>query len=284
MQPSPAEVARTLAAGRLAGTAQVAYRPGPHQVRHATDPSGRMLLLVSVVNNLAAALRPTSGGRGTALVLDVRDLPPAAGAPSLGRVWLSGWPEPLTGAEARLAAVDFADVVPTGDLLDVGRGFTLYRFEPAEIRLERGGTVRHVEPAEYAAAEPDPLHGLERDLLADLADHHGPEIAAFLRRQLGDVVPPAGADEPAPRVVRLDRYGMVVAFGGRARCRARLAFPRPLRGQADLAELLHPVLCRRRHQPDQSIRPDQTTPAGQPPRPDQDRPAATSPDQAWSDR
>ncbi|WP_422774095.1 DUF2470 domain-containing protein [Plantactinospora sp. WMMC1484] len=250
MQPSPAEVARTLAAGRLAGTAQVAYRPGPHQVRHATDPSGRLLLLVSIVSDLAAVLRPTGAGRATALVLDVRDLPPGAGTPPLGRVWISGWPEPLSGAEARRAAVDFADVVPTGDLLDVGGCFTLYRFEPVEIRLERAGTVLDVEPAEYAAAEPDPLHPMERDLLADLADHHGPEVAAFLRRQLGDIVPPAGPEEPPPRVVRLDRYGMVVALGGRStRCRARLAFPRPLANQAELAELLHPVLCRRRNHP-----------------------------------
>ncbi|MGI5148662.1 DUF2470 domain-containing protein [Plantactinospora sp. CA-294935] len=270
MQPSSAEVARTLAAGRLPGTAQAAYRPGPHQVRHATDSSGRVLLLVSIVSDLAAALRPTRDSRGTALVLDVRDLPPAAGAPPLGRVWISGWPEPLAGAEARQAAVDFAEVIPTGDLLDVGRGFTLYRFEPAEIRLERAGTVRHVEPAEYAAAEPDPLHAMERDLLADLADHHGPEIAAFLRRQLGDLVPPGGADEPPPRVLRLDRYGMVVALGGRGtRCRARLAFPRPLAGQAELVELLHPVLCRRRHQAQ---------------RPDRECPVASSADQAWSDR
>ncbi|MEN3615144.1 DUF2470 domain-containing protein [Plantactinospora sp. ZYX-F-223] len=270
MQPSSAEVARTLAAGRLPGTAQAAYRPGPHQVRHATDSSGRVLLLVSIVSDLAAALRPTRDSRGTALVLDVRDLPPAAGAPPLGRVWISGWPEPLAGVEARQAAVDFAEVIPTGDLLDVGRGFTLYRFEPAEIRLERAGTVRHVEPAEYAAAEPDPLHALERELLADLADHHGPEIAAFLRRQLGDLVPPGGADEPPPRVVRLDRYGMVVALGGRGtRCRARLAFPRPLAGRVELVELLHPVLCRRRHQSQ---------------RPDRECPVASSADQAWSDR
>ncbi|MEE6260708.1 DUF2470 domain-containing protein [Plantactinospora sonchi] len=264
MQPSPAEVARTLAAGRLAGTAQVAYRPGPHQVRHATDPSGRVLLLVSVVSDLAAALRPAGppgaaghpagDGRGAAVVLDVRDLPPSAGAPSLGRLRISGWARPLVGDAARRAAVDFAEVVPTGDLLDVGQRFTLYRYEPAEVRLDRGGVRYDIEPAEYAAAEPDPLHEVESDLLADLADHHGPEIAAFIRRQLGDVLPPpSGPDEPAPRVVRLDRYGLTVASGvGGGRIRARLAFPRPLSGHADLVELLHPVLCRRRHAADPS--------------------------------
>lgn len=275
MQPSSAEVARTLAAGRLAGIARVAYRPGPHQVRHAADPSGRILLLVSIVSDLAAALRPVPGAPGPALVLDVRDLPPGAGAPPLGRLWVSGWPEPLDGPDARQAAVDFAEVVPTGDLLDVGRRFTLYRFEPAEIRLERAGTVHDVEPTEYAAAEPDPLHEVERELLADLADHHTPEVAASLRRQLGDVVPPAGPDEPPPRVVRLDRYGLVVSFGASgARCRARLAFPRPLSGQPELAELLHPVLCRHRR-PAEWPDPEWSTSTG----PDQARSASLRPDQ-----
>ncbi|MGI5215150.1 DUF2470 domain-containing protein [Plantactinospora sp. CA-290183] len=247
MQPSPAEVARTLATGRLPGAAHVAYRPGPHEVRHATDPVGRVLLLVPVVSDLAAALRPAPGMPGTALVLDVPDLPPAAGAPALGRVWASGWAEALAGAEARRAALDFAEVNPTGDLLDVGRLFRLYRFEPAEIRLERGGEMLDIEPAEYAAAEPDPLHPVERELLADLADHHQPEVARFVLRQLGRSAEPSTLDGSAPRIVRLDRYGLVVDLGRPdARCRARLAFPRPVRDQADLATLLHPVLCRRR--------------------------------------
>jgi hypothetical protein len=52
-------------------------------------------------------------------------------------------------------------------------------------------------------------------------------------------------------VVRLDRYGFVVALGpAEARHRARLAFPRPVRDHADLARLLHPVLCRRTHPAD----------------------------------
>lgn len=245
MQPSPAEVARTLATGRLPGTAHVAYRPGPHQVRHAADAAGRILLLVPVFTDLAAALRPIPGRPGTALVLDVPDLPPAAGAPALGRLWLSGWAQPLDGAEARRAAVEFAEVNPTGDLLDVGRWCRLYRVEPAEIRLERDGTMLDIGPADYAAAEPDPLHPVERELLADLAAEHAVQIGAFIRRQLGVVGAPADPGEPLPRVVRLDRYGLVVAFGpGSGRYRARLAFPRPVADQADLAHLLHPVLCR----------------------------------------
>ncbi|MDG4832065.1 DUF2470 domain-containing protein [Solwaraspora sp. WMMD1047] len=246
MQPSPAEVARTLATGHLAGRVQVAYRPGAHQVRHAVDRQGRVLLLVSIVDDLALALLPVTGADDAAVVLDVQDLPPAAGAPSLGRVWISGWAAPLTGPDARRAALDFADVDPTGDLLDVGTRLTIYRFDAAEVRLERAGAMIDIDPKEYAEAEPDPLHRIERDLLADLADHHAPEIADFIRRQLGASAERVPAGSPEPRVVRMDRYGLLVALGAYTAPRwARLAFPRPLCGHADLVRLLHPVICRR---------------------------------------
>ncbi|MFI7514266.1 DUF2470 domain-containing protein [Micromonospora echinofusca] len=241
MRPSPAEIVRTLVAGRLPGIAHVAHRPGPHQVRHVTDPDGRVLLLVPVVSDLAAALRPAGGDSEVALVLDVLDLPPAAGAPSLGRAWVSGWAARLDGDEERRAALDFAAVEPTGDLLDVGTRFRLHRFEVVEARWERGDTVRRIDPEAYAEAEADPLHAVEAELLADLADHHGTEVAGYLCRQLGL----ADAGDAAPRVVRIDRYGLLVTHGRPgARRRVRLAFPRPLQCQAELTRLLPPLVCR----------------------------------------
>jgi hypothetical protein len=266
MQPSPAEVARTLAAGRLPGTAHIACRPSPHRVRHATDATGRVLMLVPAGGEVADSLRPVEGADDVAVVLDVRDVPPVAGSPALGRVWVSGWAAPLTGVEARQAAQDFVDSLawdwssfggtddrgptagntdPVGDLLDVGRGQVLFRMEPAEVRLEAGGRISDIDPDEYAAAEPDPLQAVESDLLTDLADHHVSEMTDFIKRQLAG----SGHDRPGgppPRVVRLDRYGFVVALGAPGReYRARLAFPRPVADRADLARLLHPVLCRR---------------------------------------
>ncbi|MGN9775680.1 DUF2470 domain-containing protein [Micromonospora sp. H33] len=236
MRPSPAEIVRTLIAGRLPGLVHVAHRPGPHHVRHVTDPDGRVLLLVPVVSDLAAALRSTDGGSDVAIVLDVLDLPPAAGAPNLGRAWVSGWAEQLHGAEARAAAVDFAAVDPTGDLLDVGTRFRLFRFEVVEARWERAGSVRRIDLGAYAEAEPDPLHPVEAALLADLADHHAGQVTGYLRRQFGL------AD--GGRVVRIDRYGLVVAYGrpGAPR-RARLVFPQPVADRAELVRLLHPMLC-----------------------------------------
>ncbi|MFF5055553.1 DUF2470 domain-containing protein [Micromonospora sp. NPDC000663] len=239
MRPSPAEIVRTLVAGRLPGLVHLAHRPGPHHARHVTDPDGRVLLLVPVASHLAAALQPVAGGNDVAVVLDVLDLPPAAGAPALGRAWVSGWAAELRGDEARHAAVDFAAVDPTGDLLDVGTRFRLYRFEVAEVRWERAGTVRRVDPGEYAEAEPDPVHPVEARLLADLAERDAPEMTDYLRRQLG--LTGQTPDGP-PRVVRIDRYGLVVALGrAGGRRRVRLAFPRPVTDPDELAGLLPPL-------------------------------------------
>jgi len=249
MQPSPAEIARTLSAGRLAGTTYVACRPGAYPVRHVVDRNGRVLLLVPMGSELASVLRPVGGADDVAVVLDVRDLPPAAGAPSLGRVWGSGWASELAGPVARTAALDYADHHPSGDLLGIGSEFALYGFDAVEIRLERADVTVGIDPDEYASAEPDPLHHIERELLADLADHHGPALSAFVHRRLGG---PVGAEGDAPvRVVRLDRYGFVVSLGADADAgrSLRFTFPRPVRDRADLARLLHPVLGGHRHRP-----------------------------------
>lgn len=241
MRPSPAEIVRTLVAGRLPALAHLAHRPGPYHVRHVTDPGGRVLLLVPVVSDLAAALVPTCGDLDVTLVLDVLDLPPAAGAPSLGRAWVSGWVARLDGDEARRAALDFAAVEPTGDLLDLGTRCHLFRFEVVEARWERAGSVCRIEPEAYVAAEPDPLHPVEAELLADLADDPD-QVVGYVRRQLGLA---DGGAASAPRVLRIDRYGLLVSYGRPgARRRARLAFPQPVADRAELARLLHPMLCR----------------------------------------
>lgn len=238
MQPTQAEVARTLAAGHLPATAHIACRPGPFPVRHVTDAQGRILLLSPADGALADALRPQPDVDDTALVLDITDLPPVAGAPTLGRVWVAGWATLLDGDEARQATLDYADTDPCSDLLDVGTTQVIHRMEVAEVRYERHETLMDVDPDDYAAATPDPLRTVEFDLIADLADHHVAEMADYVRRQLG----PAARPGDDPRVVRLDRYGFMVRLGDRL---ARLSFPRPVEDRHDLAHLLHPILCNR---------------------------------------
>ncbi|GAA2901120.1 hypothetical protein Acy02nite_12380 [Actinoplanes cyaneus] len=238
MQPSPAEIARTLAAGHLPAVAHIACHPGPLPVRHVTDAQGRPLLLVPSGSTLTTALRPQPGNDDAALVLDVRDVPPMSSSPAIGRVWVSGWAARLTGDEARAAALDYADTDACGDLLDIGESQALYRMDVAEVRFERHEKLVEIDPDDYAEASPDPLRAVEFDLIADLADHHVAEMSDYVRRQLGAAARPG--DEP--RVVRLDRYGFLVRMGSRS---ARLAFPRPVTDRHDLAHLLHPILCRK---------------------------------------
>jgi hypothetical protein len=239
MQPTHAEVARTLAAGHLPAKAHIAGGQGPFPVRHVTDAQGRVLLLSPRAGALTAALRTTGNADDTALVLEVADVPPIAGAPLRGRVWIAGWATLLAGDEARRAALDYADTDADGDLLDVGDTQVLHRMHVAEVRYERDGALFDVDPDEYAEASPDPLRVIEFDLIADLADHHAAEITAYVRRRLGPVaVPPSDV----PAVVRIDRYGFLVRVGDRL---ARLAFPRAVKDRHDLAHLLHPVLCHR---------------------------------------
>jgi hypothetical protein len=238
MQPTHAEVARTIAAGHLPAVAHIACRPGPLPVRHVTDVHGRVLLLSPAEGAFAGAVQPPPGSDDTAMVLDITDVPPIAGSPTLGRVWVSGWAIRLAGDDARQAALDYAEIDASGDLLDVGGSQVLHRMDVAEVRYERNENLVDVDPDEFVAASPDPLRQIEFDLIADLADHHLAEISAYVRRRLGSTFQP----EKEPRVVRMDRYGFLVCLDDKL---ARLAFPRPVTDRHDLAHLLHPVLCHR---------------------------------------
>lgn len=225
MHPSPAEITRTLATGRLTGHVRTPCN-APVRLRHATLRDGTTLLLV---RDGAIEVRP---GDDVAAVLCVDDVPPVTGSPTLGRLWLSGWATPLEGTEARAAAVDFAEVNPAGDLLALGEGHTLHRLDVAEVRLERSGGLTEVDLDAYLAAEPDPVAAWEAELLADLADHHAEQVTAFA----------SGLADPGerPRVVRLDRYGMAFAMGGGRF--ARVGFAPPVTCRADLVGRMRGML------------------------------------------
>jgi hypothetical protein len=196
-------------------------------MRHATDRGGRPLILVSDEDELDAAG-----------ALSVEDVPPLPRAPSLGRVWVEGPLRRLTSDEAAAAVHEFAEANPVAGLLDVGRGATIWLMDVSVVRLDRGTATVDIDPIPYAAAEPDPLHELERDLLADLAGHHALQIESYFRCLLALTGRPT---RTAPRPLRLDRYGFLVDIGEPDRC-VRLAFHRPVHCRHDLAHLLHPVL------------------------------------------
>jgi len=231
MRPTPAELARTLAGGRLAGTVHLNGYPGRARVRHVTPDDGEPLLLVPAPGELATTL----AGH---IVLSVDDVPPVLGAPARGRLWLGGTVHRLHGTAALAAADAYAQVNATGDLLDVGRGHALFRIAPAEVRLANGRSLVEVDPADFRAARPDPVADDEGRLLADLNDHHGAQLAALVERVCG---------RPAPRgcrALRLDRYGLVVGPGPAEppAPRIRLGFARPVTSVCEVTHVIHALL------------------------------------------
>jgi hypothetical protein len=244
MRPTEAEIARTLARTRHPATLYLACRPGPWEVRQATDCAGRPLLLARPDEPVAAALRPRGGADDIAVAVCVEDRPPMPGAPHQGKVWVSGWASRVVGdVHQRAAAVEFAEANPLEDLLDIDNGVDLYQVEVREVRLETADTVISIDPEEYTAADPDPLREMETDLIIDLNDHHGEQIRPYLTRRLREQGVLVGAN---PQALRMDRYGFVVTPhagpdgpGGEF---VRVPFPRPVIDQQDLARVMHPVL------------------------------------------
>ncbi|THV27290.1 DUF2470 domain-containing protein [Glycomyces paridis] len=246
MRPTAAEVARTLARGRLEGTLKFADGSEVGGFGHATDRSGRPLLLARGGGDLAKALHARAGSGDRRARLTVDDVPPVPGAPSLGRLRVSGslWQVPQRAR--RNAVLEFAESNPLADLFDVGTTVALHVLEIQRVTLDRSGSTEPIAPAAYSAAEPDPLHECEQALLEDLADHHGTQLGGLVRRLLDRRGAPCGPD---PRAVRLDRYGFTVDIGpeeGR-RGSLRLEFARAVRDQHDLAHLLHPILFHDHH-------------------------------------
>lgn len=132
MRPSAAELARTLISGRVPATARLASRPGALQVRHATDCSGRPLLLARLDDPLVRALR---GRRPPSIVLQATDAPPSTDAPSLGWVRVGGAVTLVPDDETLEAVLEYAETGADPDLFDVGRGAVLLRVEVLQICL-----------------------------------------------------------------------------------------------------------------------------------------------------
>lgn len=239
MRPSPAEVVRTLVAARGPGQIHLPETTWPIPVAHGVEPDGTPLLLVDDHAPGAGSL-PAAGADDLAALVTVPDETAYDGAPSYGEAALLGWVAPVNGTAARAAADTFAAGNPLPDLLDVGRGRTLYRLELAEIRLDGDDRSEPVDLDAYRRARPDPLRLREADLLADLNDHH-PEIGRALLRHARLAVPTADAVLP----VRVDRHGLVlrVSVGGEPR-HLRLTFRRPVADLAELAKALRALSCR----------------------------------------
>jgi hypothetical protein len=199
---APAERARTVAA-RAAAALCVAGREPARPLAHATLPSGQLLVLVPAGGEATATLRASAAGDVSALLMVSDRAPVPLRDPVRGQVWLSGWLTLVPERDLRAAALQFAEVRPAGDLLDVGATTTLLRLDLAEVVLREGERCTEVSPADFLAARPDPLLAVETRMLTHVDRCH-PEVLQALARHL-----PAGAvgEGDTVRPLALDRFG-----------------------------------------------------------------------------
>ncbi|MEU8522029.1 DUF2470 domain-containing protein [Streptomyces sp. NBC_01216] len=211
--PSAAERTRTLVQSTCSAVLLVPGVTDPHpeppvpQAR-VIGPDGDVLLLFPAD---APPVRAATHAEDDelAVVLELTDVAPVSVPHRIrGRAWISGWLTCLPGI--------------------AGPGAMMLRLEVGEVRVDDLWGAAEVDPEEFAAAAPDPLHAHETELLQHLHAVHGERVRA-LGGLLGSR---SAAMAPTKDVVplALDRFGLRVRFSsGPRRCfDARFDFPEPV--------------------------------------------------------
>ncbi|MGP4110951.1 DUF2470 domain-containing protein [Streptomyces sp. 4N509B] len=218
-----------------AGPEQQLAPPHAHGVPEARTvaPTGDVYLLLPAESLAARAARHARHDELTA-VMEISDVAPVAVPHRIrGTAWVAGWLSATEGLERAAALRLLARRHPTGP--EPGTPWTPLRLEVGEAHVDDLWGAGHVEPGEFAAAEPDPLVRHEADLLQHLAAAHETQL-----RSLCTLVGQRGRGCAAwERVVPLglDRFGLRVRFcSDRVWRDARFAFPEPV---TDVAGLRH---------------------------------------------
>ncbi|WP_406280111.1 DUF2470 domain-containing protein [Embleya sp. NBC_00896] len=233
-RPRTADRARTLAAHATSATLDLPGDKDEHVIpaARAVEPDGSLLLLVP--GETAAVV--LTAREDVAAVLHLVDVAPVA-VPHRVRAhcWIAGWLTIPTGDDAEEAAVRLAEIAP--DPTASPRAGTIVRLEVGEVLVDDLWGTGHVEPEDYADAEPDPLAVHEAEFLQHLAGAH----AADLCRLATVAGAPACADRVAP--VSLDRYGIRLRTGGPDQtCDVRFEFEAPVSGPRELGGALRRLL------------------------------------------
>jgi hypothetical protein len=270
LRPTPAQWARTLAVGTVAGTLHLprghrdhlhpdpdgepdvfaaatapsrgraaAARTETHPVQHLTDAWGGLLLLVedgSPLHRRLLELETDGRGNGVPAVLDVLDVPPGQAALPRARLCVTGWVESILPADQRRVAQTAAAVRPLGALLDVGSTRSVWRLEVADVRVTTASGVHLLEDEQFTTAAPDPLYDDEDGIVAHLETHHRDALIGWV---LGALPLERARETREVAVVGVDRYGLdVLATVGSATTTLRASFPEPVRHGHDVTRAL----------------------------------------------
>jgi hypothetical protein len=238
-RPAPAERARTVVA-RAGATVCAAGIEGTRVLAHAVTAAGQTLLVVPRDGELLSAVAAAPDNDLSALLMVTDHAPVPLRRPVRAQLWLSGWVTTVRAEDQRAAVLAFAGVRPDEILLDVGRAAALLRLDLAEVVLGEGGAGIDVSVAEFLAARPDPLAGVEADHLRHLDSDH-PEFLALL----GGLLPAGtvGADDVL-RPLGVDRFGFRLRVERPSGHHdLRVPFPAPLGGAGDLGPAVARLAC-----------------------------------------
>lgn len=213
MQPSDADLARTLVAGATTGALSTIGKDGfpfGSVVVHAVDEQGRPLMLLSdlAVHSANLAADP----RASLMVAQAGDGDPL----DLARVTLIGPVAELTGPDRAAPLARYQAVHPGG--LGTDHGFRLYRLDVRTVRFVGGfARMSWVDAAAYAAAEPDPLAphaaGIIGHMNADHADSLVLYATVFVQR----------AGTTTATMTGIDRHGFTMTVDGGEQVRLEFA-------------------------------------------------------------
>lgn len=223
-EPSHAERCRTLVAFSNRGSlctlaADPEGYPYGSVASYALDDAGNPLFFVSLMaEHTQNAIRDP---RASLLVAE--PVPDGTDPLASGRATLLG---PLTQVpEDDRAAVRarYLAANPTSEYyIDFG-DFAFYRLDVRSIRYVGGyGRMSWVDPAAYAAAEPDPLAPVATGIIEHMNADHAEAQVLYCRHLAGR------PDTTEASMSAVDRYGFeMIAVGPSGRAAVRLGFPQP---------------------------------------------------------
>ncbi len=192
--------------------------PWASLVTFATLPAGAPVLFVSTLAEHGRNLQ--RDGRSSIVVAQ----PSPSGDPlAAGRVTLAGTAHRPQGAEADAARAAYLTGVDEADMFISFSDFSLYVIAVERVRWVGGyGRMDSATPADYAAAEPDPV-GDARGAIAHLNADHADALLAMAQALGGH------PDATAARCTGADRYGLDLSVDTpRGRAVTRVGFAEPV--------------------------------------------------------
>lgn len=202
--PSPAERAKTVAARPAAANltcGDIAGRVAPVLV-HA-HASGEVMMVLPSDGPVVDSVMKARQGRAGALVELADHAPLPLRGQVRGLLWITGWLTLLTGERARERALEVSHELADERLLDIGHTASVLLLEPVSLTLADGEGAAQIDPADFAAAEPDSFWACESPWLQHLQRQHS-DVVGMLARHLPSPLLRSGPVVP----LGIDRLGI----------------------------------------------------------------------------